>query len=79
MTNDMVNTPFRIGFLLFPNITQPDLTGPTWSRVSLRNHPRSVITILLAATYSTPGYHTLSRRMGTENSANPFRTCLPEK
>jgi hypothetical protein len=28
----------------------------TWSRVSLRNHLRSVITILLAETYSTPGY-----------------------
>jgi len=28
MTNDMVDTPFRIGFLLFPNITQLDLTGP---------------------------------------------------
>jgi len=28
----------------------------TWSRVSLRNHPRSVITILLAETYSTPRF-----------------------
>src|SRR5271165_2380930 len=27
----------------------------TNSRVSLRNHPRSVITIVLAETYSTPG------------------------
>src|SRR5271165_2300790 len=27
----------------------------TNSRVSLRNHPRSVITIFLAETYSTPG------------------------
>jgi putative intracellular protease/amidase len=27
-THDMVNTPFRIGFLLFPNVTQLDLTGP---------------------------------------------------
>jgi hypothetical protein len=31
------------------------LEPTTWSRVSLRNHPQSVITILLAETYSTPG------------------------
>lgn len=28
MANDGANAPFRIGFLLFPNITQLDLTGP---------------------------------------------------
>src|SRR5258708_593497 len=31
-------------------------TTGTWSRVSLRNHPQSVIKLLLAETYSTPGY-----------------------
>jgi cyclohexyl-isocyanide hydratase len=27
-TDDKTNAPFRVGFLLFPNITQLDLTGP---------------------------------------------------
>jgi cyclohexyl-isocyanide hydratase len=28
MTSNTIDAPFRIGFLLFPNITQLDLTGP---------------------------------------------------
>jgi len=37
MPGDKANTPFRIGFLLFPNITQLDLTGP-WEVLSQMPH-----------------------------------------